>query len=167
VYDICGIIRQFICRCSHGGRVQSCYNKKTHITNKLISDFDGVRLYPSATKRLSLEYGGILLGKPKILEQRTKELLNSVDGYFVEIKITKVRKIRSFSVLGLRLKDKRLYDETNLEGSYVHVDKITLDINAMKNRVHCNCGLATMSGEVSVRFFALLSPLDRTQGPVY
>jgi hypothetical protein len=79
-------------------------------------------------KRLSLEYGGILLGTPKILEQLTKEFLDGVDEYFVEIKITKVKKIRSFSVLGLGLKDKRLYDDTNLEGSYVHVDKLTLDM---------------------------------------
>ena len=135
VYDICGITRQFISRCSHGGRVQSCYNKKTHIKNKLISDFDGVSLYPSAMKRLSLEYGGILLGTPKILEHLTKEFLDSVDGYFVEIKITKVRKVRSFSVLGLRLKDKRLYDDTNLEGSYVHVDKITLEMMIQYNEI--------------------------------
>jgi len=39
------------------------------------------------------------------------------------------------------------------------------EINAMKNRVLCNCGLVTMSGEVNVRFIALLSPFDRTQGP--
>ena len=41
------------------------------------------------------------------------------------------------------------------------------EIHAMNNLVHCNCELATMSDEVNVRFIALLSPLDRTQGPVY
>jgi translation initiation factor 6 (eIF-6) len=40
-------------------------------------------------------------------------------------------------------------------------------MNAMKNLVRCNRGLAIMSVEVSVRFIALLSPFDRTQGPVY
>ena len=37
----------------------------------------------------------------------------------------------------------------------------------MKNYARCNEGLATMLGEVSVRFIALLSPFDRTQRPVY
>jgi hypothetical protein len=40
-------------------------------------------------------------------------------------------------------------------------------MNAMKNHVHCNCGLATMSGDVNVRFIVLLGPVDRTQGAVY
>ena len=39
-------------------------------------------------------------------------------------------------------------------------------INAMKNCVHCNWGLAIMSGEVNVRFIVLLSLFDRTQGRV-
>jgi hypothetical protein len=37
-------------------------------------------------------------------------------------------------------------------------------INALKNLALCNCGLATMSDEVVVRFIALFSPFDRTQG---
>ena len=52
-----------------------------------------------------------------------------------------------------------------------HLDPATWvllgEINAMINLVHCDCELATMSGEVHVRFIALLSPFDRTQGPVY
>jgi hypothetical protein len=126
---------QFISRCSHGGRVQVGYNKKIHTKNKLISDFDGVSLYPSTMKRLSLEYGGILLETSNILDQLTKEFLDSVDGYFVEIKIIKLRKVRSFSVLGLRLKDKRLYIDTNLEGSNVLVDKTTLDMPIKYNEI--------------------------------
>ena len=39
------------------------------------------------------------------------------------------------------------------------------EINAMKNLVHCSGILATMSGEVHVRFIALLSSFDRTQEP--
>jgi hypothetical protein len=41
------------------------------------------------------------------------------------------------------------------------------EMKSMNNLVRCNCELATMSGEVNVRFIALLSPFDRTQGPVY
>jgi len=38
--------------------------------------------------------------------------------------------------------------------------------NAMKNCARCDWGLATLSVEVIVRFIALLSLFDRTQGRV-
>ena len=40
-------------------------------------------------------------------------------------------------------------------------------INAMENCARCNRGLTTLSGEINVRFIALLSLFDRTQGRVY
>ena len=39
------------------------------------------------------------------------------------------------------------------------------EINAMNNLVHCDCELATMSGEVEVRFIALLSSMATRKGP--
>ena len=40
------------------------------------------------------------------------------------------------------------------------------EINVMENCAGCNEGLPTLSGEDDMRFIALLSPFDRTQGPV-
>ena len=41
------------------------------------------------------------------------------------------------------------------------------EINEMNNLADCNRGLATTPVEVNVRFIALLSPFDRTQGPIH
>jgi hypothetical protein len=38
-------------------------------------------------------------------------------------------------------------------------------MNAMKNRFHCNCGLAVMLSEVVVKFISLFSPFDPRKGP--
>ena len=40
------------------------------------------------------------------------------------------------------------------------------ELNAMKNCAHCNWGLATLPGEVDVRFNDLLSLFDRMQGRI-
>ena len=40
------------------------------------------------------------------------------------------------------------------------------DINAIENCARCNRGLASLSGEVNVRFVVPLSLFDRTQGRV-
>ena len=40
------------------------------------------------------------------------------------------------------------------------------ELNAMKNCAGCNEGLTTLPGEVDVRFIALISLFDRTQGRI-
>ena len=137
VFNISGTPRAFISKASCGGRVQSYFNQKIHIVNKIIADLDGVSLYPSAMKRLSEELGGILQGTPKILKehQLTKQFLDSVDGYFIEIKILKVVKERGISVLGLRLDEKRHYCDKDLKDCFVVVDKITLEMLIEYNQI--------------------------------
>ena len=40
------------------------------------------------------------------------------------------------------------------------------ELNAMKYCANCNWGLATLPGEVDMRFIAYISLFDRTQGHV-
>ena len=55
-----------------------------------VDDFDAVSLYPSAMVRLT----GFLRGKPKVLKDLTVDFLKNCDGYFIEIKMTKIGKKR-------------------------------------------------------------------------
>ena len=128
ICDISGITRRFISKASCGGRVQTAFNQKIYILLRLLADFDGVSLYPSSIVRLTKQLGGVLKGKPKIITTLTKAFLDGVDGYFVEIKILNVKKERAFSVLGLKLEDRRYYNDGALKDCYVVVDKITLEM---------------------------------------
>ena len=55
-------------------------------------------LYPSAMVRLYR----FLKGKPKVLKDLSMEFLNSCDGYFIEIKITKIGKKRAFPITNFK-----------------------------------------------------------------
>ena len=83
--------RDYIMKCMVGGRTMCAGNKKQHVLG-VIDDFDAVSLYPSAMKRL----GGYLKGKPKVLENRSYGFLQKQDGYFVQIKVKKVKKKYKF-----------------------------------------------------------------------
>ena len=47
VYQVSGVIQQFISKCVVGGRVMTASNKQYHVKQK-IADFDACSLYPSA-----------------------------------------------------------------------------------------------------------------------
>ena len=60
VYQISGVIQQFISRCVVGGRVMTNSNTQYHV-KKEIADFDACSFYPSAMYLVE----GFLTGMPK------------------------------------------------------------------------------------------------------
>jgi hypothetical protein len=65
----------------------------------------------------------------------------------------------------------RLWRKSRSSHLKYHLDRaawvLSGEIHAMKNCVHSNCGITSMSSEVDVRFIALLSPFGRKKGPVF
>jgi len=68
-----------------------CQNKGWWVQGN-IADFDANSLYPSAMVRLGIELGGVLKGKPKVIEIFEPE---KYDGYFVCVRVTKIGKYRN------------------------------------------------------------------------
>jgi hypothetical protein len=125
VYKLCGLPRIFIQKCVVGGRTMCRDNVKHKIEGKKISDYDGVSLYPSSMYRME----GILKGKPKVLSsnQLNKSFLDSVDGYFVKIKINKVGIDRHFSLMSEVNDDGVRVFHNDMVGKIQYVDKTMLE----------------------------------------
>jgi hypothetical protein len=133
-YEVGGVVREFMQKCIVGGRCMLADNEKV-LKDKLISDFDAVSLYPSAMSRM-----GFLMGKPFVLKRLDYDYLRSLDGYFVEIDVTKVNKNRIFPLMSRVSKnsddaekdesEKNIYGtrefDNNLLGTH-YVDKTTLE----------------------------------------
>lgn len=130
VYKGCNQIGEsqllFIQKCMVGGRTMTSENKKYNFTGnnkKELDDLDAVSLYPSAMDRL----GGYLKGAPKVITNKTYDFLKSVDGYFVEIEITKVGVKRKFPLMS-RITDDGIRLWTNdMIGHKIFVDKNSLE----------------------------------------
>jgi len=97
-FKINGIARYFIQKTVIGGRCMAARNRMWDIDDTKLNDFDAVSLYPSAMKRLA-EVGGYLQGKPKVITELTKKFLDKQSGYFIEVKINKIRKARAFPLI--------------------------------------------------------------------
>jgi hypothetical protein len=121
VYQLSGIPRMFIQQCVKGGRCMTNDNHKWKVTGR-INDFDAVSLYPSAMARL-----GFLKGRPKVIpnDKLNMEFLNSVDGYFIEIKNVTVGKRLKFPLQSELEEGIRNYTN-DFKGS-LYVDKISLE----------------------------------------
>jgi len=117
--------RDYIMKCMVGGRTMCAENEKHHKKGR-IQDFDAVSLYPSAMSRL----GGYLIGKPKIIEgdmKNYKTLQSYSDGYFIQIKITKVGKNLRFPLMSYKNEDGvRIFSNT-MVGKNIYVCKFDLE----------------------------------------
>lgn len=121
VQSLSGVPREFIQKCVVGGRTMSRENKKYHIRNKKLNDFDAVSLYPSAMYRMK----GFLKGKPKVIKNNNFE---HYDGYFVEIIIKSVGIKRSFPLMSYVDELTTTRNWTNeMIGKRMYVDKTTLE----------------------------------------
>jgi len=123
VYEVSCYVREFIQRCMVGGRTMCRKNKKYHLKNTKINDFDAVSLYPSAMQKL----GGYLKGPPKVLSCLKYETLKTYDGYFVEIKINKINKKRAFPLMSYKNSEGIREFSNDMEGKIIYVDKFMLE----------------------------------------
>ena len=87
VYQVSGVLQQYISKCVVGGRVMTANNKQYHVKKK-IADFDACSLYPSAMYFML----GFLKGLPKVLNNKDYTFLEQEDGYFIRIKVIKLNK---------------------------------------------------------------------------
>jgi len=123
VYQISGVLQQFIQKAMVGGRTMTRKNKAYHVKKEL-DDFDAVSLYPSAMNELK----GYLKGVPKKLSSLDYETISKYDGYFVEIEILKVGKRFSFPLMSKINKKTNVRTFTNnMKGERIYVDKTSLE----------------------------------------
>ena len=70
VYQVSGVIQQFISKCVVGGRLVTASNKQYHVKKK-VADFDASALYPSAMHYID----GFSEGLPNVLSDTFYEFL--------------------------------------------------------------------------------------------
>ena len=116
LYEVGGHVREFLAQAVYGGRCMCAYNKKWHIKDIPISDYDAVSLYPSAMSRLYT-----VEGKPQVLNKvfannltTIPEELSKYSAYVIEIRITNVGKHYPFPLIVQKTKNGNLYDDTNI-----------------------------------------------------
>jgi hypothetical protein len=129
IYKFSHNIQKYLANFVIGGRVMCANNKKQYIKkNKQISSLDANSLYPSAFMRIK-EIGGFLKGKPKILQDNelNMDFLNSIDGYFIRIKINRVNKTKPFPTLSVKSKSGIRNFTNDIINEIIYVDKFSLE----------------------------------------
>ena len=122
VYQISGVIQQFISKCVVGGRVMTNSNKQHHVKRK-IAYFDACSLYPSAMHYMD----GLLEDKPKVLNNKSYELLQQQDGYLTRIKVIKLNKHLDVPLTS-NIHENGVRDLINvMENEITYIDKVGLE----------------------------------------
>jgi len=127
VYEMSGLVREFHQRCVIGGKCMTRDNKPYSINKKFlkgdgIANIDQNSQYPNAFYQML----GLLMGKPKVLKQLNKKFLDTVDGYFIKIKILKVGKTRHFPSLMRKINGINCYTN-EMENQIMYMDKVGLE----------------------------------------
>ena len=121
VYQVSGVIQQFMSKCVVGGRAMTA--KQYHVKKK-IADFDASALYPSATHYMD----GFLKGLPNVLSDTSYEFLKQQDGYFVRAKIIKPNKHLDFPLTSKLNEDGGVRELINeMSNGIIYIDKIGLE----------------------------------------
>ena len=123
VYQTPGVIQQFITKCVVGGRVMANSNKQYHLKKK-IADFDACSLYTSAMHFMD----GMLEDKPKVLCDKSFDFLKQQDGYFVRIKIIKLKRHLGFS-LPSKINEESgvIYFINEMDNGIIYIGKVVLE----------------------------------------
>lgn len=99
---------------------------KNIVYNVKLQDFDAVSMYASAMYNLGEYLGGFLKGKPKAIQPgASKSVLDGLDGYFLQIKITKIGRHLKFPLI--TYKDAKGIRQYRNELCEMYVDKTKLE----------------------------------------
>eukprot|EP00965_Chrysotila_dentata_P253803 6211440-Pleurochrysis_carterae.AAC.1 len=116
IYELSGLPQQFVKQATVGGRVMAANNDKI-ICKRKLDDTDANSLYPSAQIRL----GGYLKGKPKVWNPAID--LDTVDGYFIKIRVLSLGRKLRFPICRLLTPEGGCDWTNDLVGKELYVDK--------------------------------------------
>lgn len=163
VYEVTGNLREYISRAVYGGKVDvnKIYLKKR--IEKIMADFDLVSSYPSAIKRLCVEFG-IPLGKAKRVKKKDlKTILNKKELTYavLTVKITKVNKIQQMPFIAVKTENgstqyineppkEEIVIDMHTLADYIKFHEIEYEI---KDGVYWNEGYNKKMGDVIQQLF--------------
>ena len=122
--EISGIPQKFINKNVVGGRVMCDNNEKQFITQD-IEAYDAKSLYASA---IYFSHG-FLKGLPKVIQKENLNIdkLNTYDGFFIEIKITKLHKSLSYPLMSIKDNEGVRQFTNDMVNQLIVVNKIDME----------------------------------------